>query len=91
MTTSQSTTAPLTGGASMIDAPAIHVERLSTAQREGRSCPWCSDWADPRFPIPIHRTGAVLTACATCAGVFGVPLAYPVSKAHAQPPGPAVR
>lgn len=72
MTTRQSITPQLTGGACIVDAPVIHVHRLTQAQREGRSCPWCSDWSDPRYPIPIHRVGAILTACSTCAGVYGV-------------------
>lgn len=61
----------------MIDAPVIHVHRLSPAQREGRSCPWCSGWSDDRYPIPIYRAGSLLVACTTCAGVYGVPEVTP--------------
>jgi len=57
---------------SLVDAPAIHAARLSQAQRDGRSCAWCSDWASPQLPIPLLRGEAKLHACEHCAGLYGV-------------------
>lgn len=57
-----------------LDAPTIRQETLTPQQRAGKSCTWCSYWADPRFPVPLLRTaGLNLHACATCAGQYGIP------------------
>ncbi|MFI6423282.1 MULTISPECIES: hypothetical protein [Streptomyces] len=63
--------APVPGG--LTDAPAIHADQLSPAQRDGRSCCWCSDWAPGSFPVPMLRGAATLGACEQCAGLYGVP------------------
>jgi hypothetical protein len=56
------------------DAPALHFERLSDHQRDGRSCCWCSGTPDRRFPVRILRAvGVTLVACAPCAAMYGVP------------------
>lgn len=56
-----------------VNAPTIRLEELSPHQQDGRSCCWCSFWADERFPVPLLSTaGARLRACQTCAGMFGI-------------------
>ncbi|MFI6683508.1 hypothetical protein [Streptomyces sp. NPDC050485] len=57
----------------LVDAPTVRAETLSAAQKDGRSCCWCSAWANERFPVPILRGSANLHACGTCAGAYGVP------------------
>jgi hypothetical protein len=71
MTTRSTTPTPVAG--ELVDAPAIHLERLSDRQREGRSCCWCSGTPDRRFPVRILRVAGVrLHACLLCAGMYGV-------------------
>lgn len=71
MTTRSTTPTPAAG--ELVDAPAIHLERLSNRQREGRSCCWCSGTPDRRFPVRILRLAGVrLYACTPCAGMYGV-------------------
>ncbi|GHE09718.1 hypothetical protein [Streptomyces alanosinicus] len=66
----------VTGPGALVDAPAVHFERLSDRQREGRSCRWCSGTPDRRFPVPILcLSRARLYACAPCADMYGVPAA----------------
>jgi len=72
MTTHSTTPRTETGG--LVDAPALHFERLSDHQRQGRSCCWCSGTPDDRFPVRILRAAGVrLYACTPCAGMYGVP------------------
>jgi anti-sigma regulatory factor (Ser/Thr protein kinase) len=66
----------------MVDARAIHEHQLSQRQREGTSCPWCSAWSDARFPIPLVRGDAVLTACTKCAGRYGLPQVLPALSSY---------
>lgn len=73
MTTPNSTTQQSPAPRVLVDAPAIHALQLSTAQRDGRSCAWCSDWASDRHPIPLLRDEAELHACENCAGLYRVP------------------
>ncbi|BCM66790.1 hypothetical protein ACIP3A_12040 [Streptomyces tricolor] len=74
MTTRSTTPQPEAGG--LVDAPALHFERLSDRQRQGRSCCWCSGTPDLRFPVRILRVvGVRLCACTLCAGMYGVPAA----------------
>ncbi|MER6998712.1 hypothetical protein [Streptomyces sp. NPDC000410] len=63
----------------LVDAPVIRLDRLSPAQRAGRSCAWCSFWADPRYRVPLLQDVAVLRACETCAGTYGI---TPVEDDH---------
>jgi hypothetical protein len=72
MTTRSTILQPATG--ELVDAPALHLERLSAQQRDGSSCCWCSGTPDPRFPVQLLRTDDVcLYACTPCAGMYGVP------------------
>ncbi|KUM97361.1 hypothetical protein AQI95_41820 [Streptomyces yokosukanensis] len=57
----------------LVDAPALHLDRLSDHQRTGRSCCWCSGTPDSRFPVRLGTDGADLRACPLCAGMYGVP------------------
>ena len=57
---------------SLVDAPDLDLNRMSAAQREGRSCAWCSDWASDRYPIPILSKEATLRACETCGPICGI-------------------
>lgn len=71
MTTQSTIPTPAAG--ELVDAPAIHWERLSDRQCEGGSCCWCSGTPDSRFPVRILRlAGARLYACTLCAGMYGV-------------------
>ncbi|MBC9730240.1 hypothetical protein [Streptomyces sp. TRM68367] len=62
---------PETGA--LVNAPAVHFERLSDRQRHGRSCCWCAGTPDRRFPVRILRGADVrLYACLPCASMYGV-------------------
>ncbi|MGW3201922.1 hypothetical protein ACWDBD_46900 [Streptomyces sp. NPDC001118] len=56
-----------------MDAPALHLDRLSERQRAGRSCPWCSGTPDRQFPVRLGPDTVDLYACTPCAGMYGVP------------------
>lgn len=72
MTTRSTTPRPESGA--LVDAPALHFERLSDRQSQGRACCWCSGTPDVRFPVRILRAAGVrLYACTPCAGMYGVP------------------
>ncbi|MGV9342385.1 hypothetical protein [Streptomyces sp. NPDC003688] len=72
MTTRSPTPHPARSG--LVDAPALHYDRMSEQQRSGRSCCWCSGTPDRRFPVRLGRSGDLrLYACTPCAGMYGVP------------------
>lgn len=64
-------TAPHAETGGLVDAPAIHFERLTARQRQGSSCCWCAGTADQRFPVRIV-SGTDLYACVPCASMYGV-------------------
>ncbi|MFE7271231.1 hypothetical protein [Streptomyces sp. NPDC057623] len=66
-------TTPTSAAGELVDAPLIHLERLSDRQRAGTSCCWCSGTPDRRFPVRILRlTGVRLYAFTPCTGMYGV-------------------
>ncbi|MDH2392235.1 hypothetical protein QCN29_26315 [Streptomyces sp. HNM0663] len=74
------------GAVTDVDAPAIRLEDLTPHQRDGRSCCWCSFWADKRFRVPhLTAVGARLRACETCAQSFDI---APAEEPTLQPAEP---
>lgn len=66
-------TSPQPSPGDLVDAPAIHFNRLTDRQRNGESCAWCAGTADRRFPLRMLRTaGDDLYACPCCAGMYGL-------------------
>ncbi len=72
MTTRSTTPTSRTGP--LVDAPAIHLDKLTHRQRQGKSCCWCAGTADSQFPVRLVA-GVDLYSCVPCAGMYGVPAA----------------